>query len=292
MKRVEKYTNESMEEVVIPSRTKKNENIYQQVETEDLDYKIGTNARVIGESENNLINVDKIKEILEKNYHEYPKRSQVKFDVEEEPVELELEKTREYDINTILEKAKEGKEVDYEEERLKKVRDTQYNILKNLNFDNPEEEVEIKSSSAKTNSEILSLINTITENELKDTQSIDPLDILTELKATQSLDPLDILTELKGNDNTALLGANDFTNELETVRLEKKEDTTEVPINEKKLEDSFYSKSMSFNKEDFEDLYDGKDNNWIFKVIAVIIALLLCGGILFFLNSFLNLGWF
>ena len=36
------------------------------------------------------------------------------------------------DINSILEAARQEKEVDYEEERLKKVRDTQYDILKNL----------------------------------------------------------------------------------------------------------------------------------------------------------------
>ena len=39
-----------------------------------------------------------------------------------------------YDINAILEKAKKTQDVDYEKERLKKVHDTQYDILKKLNI--------------------------------------------------------------------------------------------------------------------------------------------------------------
>ena len=139
--RIEKYNNDNVD--YIPKRTHKNEQLYEEIK-ENLS--IGLNANVIGDSSKEM-DIDKIKEILEKNYQDVPKRRSAQIKQEEEIETLdqyELEKTREYDINAILEKAREEKEVDYQEERLKKVKDTQYDILKNLDLDDN------KSSNRRT----------------------------------------------------------------------------------------------------------------------------------------------
>ena len=126
--RLDKYLNETDD---APKRTKKNNELYEEIKHSEIsNLHIGSNAKVIGDNKSQ-IDIDKLKDILEKNYQEQPKRRSVKFELPEEE-EVELEKTREYDINAILEKARAEKEVDYEEERLKKIRDTQYDILKNL----------------------------------------------------------------------------------------------------------------------------------------------------------------
>ena len=53
----------------VGSRTRKNKNLYQEINDDDLEnINLASNAHVIGDNEKN-IDVDKIKEILEKKYH-------------------------------------------------------------------------------------------------------------------------------------------------------------------------------------------------------------------------------
>jgi len=272
--RSEKYYDEDTK--YLQKRTNRNSNLYKEINNSELnDFNITSNARVIGENDSNYVNVEKIKEILEKNYHTIPKRSQVKLVPEMEEVPLELEQTREYDINAILEKAREEKEVDYEKERLKKIRDTQYDILKNLDI---EEEKPNKAADSKTKEELLELINTITENELQKTK----------------LDPLDILTDLKGDDsNTIVMGAKEELKETTKPVPEQQEPEAKK---EKEIDDSFYTNSLSFTQSDFDDFNDLKEevesNKIITRILIIIIAIALIAGIIFFLNSFLNLGLF
>lgn len=265
--RAEKYLNEDTE--YIQKRTSKNQALYEEMNDSELkDITITSNARVIGENEDNSVNVDKIKEILEKNYHDIPKRSTVKLAEETQEENIEMEETREYDINAILERAREEKEIDYDKDRLKKIRDTQYDILKNLDFPQAKEETKPESKSKE---ELLNLINTITENELQ--------------KTKVDLDPLDILTDLKGDDNTVVIGSS-----------EEPKSSLEEAIKTSKIDDSFYTNSLSFSQSDFDDFNDLKDqvesNKVIVRVLIVIVAIAIIVGIVFFLNNALNLGLF
>ena len=294
--RVEKYKNDN--ENYIPKRTRKNEQLYEEIKDSELEnFSIGMNAKVIGENPNQ-IDIDKIKEILEKNYQDPPKRRSIEITKEEESLEqLELEKTREYDINAILEKAREEKEVDYQEERLKKVRDTQYDILKNLDLDDNK----AKASSKKTKDELLELINTIELNEYQKKQKA-------KQQSSDDLDPLDILSDLKGNDGTVVVEAQDFEKEMATfeMKMNTKEEKMELPKEELKvvveedkektsedIDKSFYTDSMTFNKDDFDSFTDvDAKGSVLVKVLIVIIFLAIIGGIVLFLNDFLKLGWF
>ena len=182
--RMEKYyDNHSFTE----SRVSKNEELYKQVNEVDVkSYNPNNNVRVIGDNEN-VIDVDKIRNLLEKNYKEVPKRKPMIIE-DDTDIDINLEETKEYNINSVLEKAKEDKIIDYNKERLKKVHDTQFDILKSLNLDE-EKEPEVKEKDPKEK-ELMTLINTITSKELEKTSNIDPLDIL---------------SDLKGNDNAQVL---------------------------------------------------------------------------------------
>ena len=286
--RVEKYKNDN--ENYIPKRTRKNEQLYEEIKDSELEnFSIGMNAKVIGENPNQ-IDIDKIKEILEKNYQDPPKRRSIEITKEEESLEqLELEKTREYDINAILEKAREEKEVDYQEERLKKVRDTQYDILKNLDLDDNK----AKASSKKTKDELLELINTIELNEYQKKQKA-------KQQSSDDLDPLDILSDLKGNDGTVVVEAQDFEKEMATfeMKMNTKEELKVIVEEDKEktsedIDKSFYTDSMTFNKDDFDSFADvDAKGSVLVKVLIVIIFLAIIGGIVLFLNDFLKLGWF
>lgn len=272
--RMEKYYDESNQ--YIQKRTSKNSDLYREItNTELTDFNLASNAKVIGENESDSVNVDRLKEILEKNYQGVSKRSQVKLAPEIEEEDLELEKTKEYDINTILEKARESKEVDYEKERLKKLRDTQYDILKQLDI-NDEEERESKAADSKTKEELLSLINTITENELQ--------------KTKLDLDPLDILSDLKGDENTVVMGAKEFTEELQVEEEKQKKES------KNKADDSFYTNSLAFTQSDFDDFNDLKDevaaNKIVVRILIILVVIAIIVGTVFFINKFFNLGLF
>lgn len=275
----------------IPKRVAKNRNLYDEMKNTDLDnFDIASNAKVIGDN-NSQIDIDKIKEILEKNY-QAPQRHSLKMDIPEDE-EYVMEKTREYDINSILEAARQEKEVDYEEERLKKVRDTQYDILKNLELEASE-----KETTKKNKEELLELINTINLNEVqnKAKERMEEEDSEEEETETEELNPLNILSDLKGDENTVVAGAKEFNEEMASLEEEKakkeKEEISEA-IDED-VDESFYTNSMSFSKKDFADFDDiDEGGSGIFvKILIVFLVLAIIAGIVLFLNEFLNLGLF
>lgn len=280
-----------------PRRTAKNNELYEEIKKSEIEnFDIGSNAKVIGNNEAQ-IDINKLKDILEKNYQEVPKRRSLKLDIPEEE-EIEMEKTKEYDINAILEKAREEKEVDYQRERLKKVRDTQYDILKNLEVE--QEEPKSKAADERTKEELLDLIQTINLNETQN-KTIKALaeeekeeEIELDEDTNTELDPLDILNDLRGDENTVVAGAKEFENELKEAQ-EKKEKEEIAEALDEDVDDSFYTSSMSFNKNDFadfSDLEESKVSRILIKILIVIVFLAIIAGIVIFLNDFLNLGWF
>ena len=76
--RLDKYLSDTDD---APKRTRKNNELYEEIKhTEISDFTIGSNAKVIGENKSQ-IDIDKLKDILEKNYQEQPKRRSVKFEL-------------------------------------------------------------------------------------------------------------------------------------------------------------------------------------------------------------------
>jgi hypothetical protein len=252
------------------SRLDKNENLYKEINEMDLEkFNPNNNVKVIGDNEN-VIDVDKIRNLLEKNYKNVPKRKSIRIDNIEDD-DIELEETKEYNINSILEKAREEKEIDYNKDRLKKLRDTQYDILSSLDLNNYSKE-EVDPVKTAKEEELMSLINTITSKELS---------------KTSKMDPLDILSDLKGDENTKVLSG---------IEEEVKKAETQELIKNEKLENSFYTTTNAFTQSDFDDFNDLKDDlkstKIIIRVLIVFIAIAFVVGALFFINSYFNLQLF
>ena len=181
--RIDKY-NESRS----MSRVAKNSDLYKEINDSALDnFSVRSNATVIGNQEKE-IDVEQIKKILDKRYNSAPKRKSIRIEPQEEVSRISVDDTKEYDLTKVLEKAKDEKVETYEEIRAKKLRNTQYDILNNLNLD-VKEDTEEKKIDPEEN--LMNLINTITINEAKKKESV-----------KEDIDPLDILTDLKGEDNT------------------------------------------------------------------------------------------
>ena len=260
--RMEKYYTD--QDDVIGSRSKKNSDLYREINNSEIDkFDIQSNATVLTDVKNN-IDVEKIKKILDTRYNDAPKRKSIRVDVEKEEIDEKIDETREYDINAILEKARETKEDDYEKERLKKLRDTQYNILSNLNLSKAENEVETEEEKT-----LINLINTITAREMlnQEKEELDPLDILSDLKEGES-------EEIDEEDKT-----------LPSEQIEPDE-----------IDTSFYTNSTHFTESDFDDFNDLKaevnSHKSLLKFVIVLLVLGFIVGLIICLNIFLDLGLF
>ena len=272
---MEKYTDTHEE---IGQRYKKNEELYQKISDQELDkYTVKTNATVIGDNPVS-IDVEHIKKILDTKYNVAPKRKSIIIPEELEEEHRDVIETKEYDINLILEKAKENENVDYEKNRFKKLRDTQYDILKDLNLDEGKTSNH-NNDDEPTKDELRELINTITQKELEN-------------RKNEKNDDLDLLSDLKGDENTVVL-------EGMKEEIENYSTTNNIaikPTENTELENSFYTTSTSFTQSDFDDFEDlkkevkGHKIILIIVTIAIVIAILFC--IYLLLDNFLGISFF
>lgn len=304
--RMEKYYSEQEPSL---SRARKNADLYKEVNTSELeDFDLNSNVSILGDNTPN-IDLEKIQEILDKKYREEPKRK-TNINIEPLPIEtLDLDETREYDINAILDKARESKEVDYEVDRLKKLRNTQYDILNNLDLEKEKEVIDndITTEQAK----LMDLINTITSKEMAN--EINKKLEEEKDEEPKAIDPLDLFADLKGdNDATTTLGAikEELLEEakknsevIDTKEYEMKEEAIDVtaelkPIVEDKEKDEqfFTTNSLQFSQSDFDDFNDLKDDmkaaKLIIKILIILIVIAFVVGCVFLTNYLFNLGLF
>lgn len=253
--RMDKYT----ETPNLKSRSERNKELYEKIKNADIEkFDINSNATLL-ESDVNTIDVNKIKDMLDRKYRsEYDKKILLERDIEEDE-ENELVITKEYDINVILEKARKDQNVDYDKERLKKVYDTQYDILKNLNIENTEEVEE-------TEENIMNLINTITALEIKHNES-------------SNTTALDLLSDLTDNDTESVYKTMELDKEKISEASLENLDEEDISIEEK------YDDFMELEKE-------LKSNSLAIKLVIIIflIIVFIIGFIL--LNNYLDLGLF
>ena len=264
------------------SRVAKNDELYKQINNSELDnFNVRSNATVIGNQERE-IDVEQIKKILDKRYNSAPKRRSIR--IEERPHEniISDEPTKEYDLTKVLEKAKDEKVETYEENRAKKLRNTQYNILSNLNIEGEEKE-EVKATPEEN---LMNLINTITINEAKKLEEKN--------SNSNDIDPLDILSDLKGDDDTQVYESmeTEVTKITEIKEKENNNQITEVENrNQEKLDNSFYTSNL-FKKNDFEDdnkdFVDDEKIGIGFKILIVLVVVTFLVGLFLFLKSYLK----
>ena len=275
------------------SRTKRNQEIYKSTDMAELSrFKSNANVSVISDAPKE-INIEKIKnyiESLEDGKEE--KRRRLDIDIPEEKEEVvERQEIKNYDINSVLEKARENKEVDYEEERHRSISNTQYSILKSIKIEDEDEDEEEDSLNTEEKT-IVDLIQDIQKNSKKEKDE-EPEDLFKELMGdsddTVVMAPI---TEDEINTNSMKETLADITTDLEKIKepvndqtqellLEKerlkqkhmeeekkKEEVKEEPKEDtdtfaslpsttntskiKTIDKSFYTNSMSFTKTDFE----------------------------------------
>lgn len=254
------------------SRTQRNSTIYDAVKKNMItDFDLNSNVSIITNDTDDIIDVDNVKKYLDNRYREdSPKRKSIELPkLEQEETDLAQEDTKEYDINAIIEKAKKGKNIDYTKERLKKVRETQFEILNNLDLEN-KKETDYNNQQRKLEEENLkNLINTITQLELCNRNS--------EKEFTQKeiKDNLDLLSDLKE------------TKTITKVELEKENnmpDQIETRVLSKVDEEDYQN--------EFADISHSDKGTLVIKIIIFIVILVLIFGAIYIVNNILDLNLF
>ena len=325
--RVEKYDNPE-NNTEIPSRVARNQNLYNELSMSDFsDLKPNDNVKVI-ENTGNRIDLNKIKDYLESNEEEkiQSKSVVVKDDIETVSNDELFYDEKDYDINAILEKAKENKESYYEDEKHKKLRDTQYDILSKIKvYDETEDEEPIEEKVELNTDEktLIDLINTVTKNKtdlLEELKKGSENTIVTSPINEEGNDEIisEAIEESKKEPEKMIFSKDEILKELAPEdtgkdlfkELNSKEEKLEVPVDKKEdifelkemgndeasiknLDKSFYTNSMSFSKEDFEGFDElektVKKNNKMVKLGIVALVLLALATIFIVLKYVLNL---
>lgn len=280
------------------SRVNKNTSLYEDVKRSELSrVNNNTNVRII-EQNGKTIDLEKIRKYInEVNNEPRSKRSVLSIPKEEKTIESKPTPEKVYDINSVLEKARSGREVEYSSERYKKVRSDEYDILSKIKmYEDVKEDIDETPELNTEEKTIVDLINTVTvhkgdlnllEELMGEGETTKP--ISEEQKDLSFKDVIDKETTSESLISEKVMDENtkEFEKTKELVNL--KEKMTDI-------DSSFYTSSMKFNKDDFEgfeELEKSVKKGSFFKVILIIILVLsILASLVIMANYVFNLGLF
>lgn len=250
------------------SRAIKNQDIYNELD----DYTI-TNIKsddnvVVLDSVSKSIDINRVKELLNNNVQNdinYKNSTNYEDDLKIDEDIFNNNEEKIYDINIIMEKAKNNREVNYDIEKYKKIRYDDYKLLEKIkNCYDTKKEIEEKMAK---------IANTLTiehDNNLLSSLSSD----------NEQSKVLSISKEIKS--------ATFLSDELE-----EKEETQ---LNIKTIEQSFYTNSMNFDKDDFEGFEEleksVKKHNVLMIILIIVISAVVIASALIVLKTVFNVNIF
>lgn len=318
--RMDKYSDSN---IAYKSRTQRNKDLYENVKNSSLtDFDVNSNVSVI-EEDAKSIDITKLGKILDEKYNDYsPKRRSIDVPnaYEEEPIiDQPLVDTKEYDINAILEKAKQGKNVDYNKERLKKVREAQYEILNNLDLELKKVEDAKRINERKAEEDtLMNLISTITQIESKNKEEFkkkeaEAIDLFNEMhdddKSPDRENNSDILESkeepakvdkepVKVDKSDAVSDVTKTQKEIRLVVIDPEKEQEKKKESNDEKRDEHVEKTLSkldidlSSYDDFSDISKNDAGTIIIKVVIFVIIIALVIGAVYILNILLDLGLF
>lgn len=232
-------------DVDISKRTKKNQSLYDDIHN-SLNYQDVKQVSNVNE-----ISPAKLSELL-RNQKKVEQRTVKNENINLTPIGDDYDDERNYDIREVLEKAKSdntNNKSDYH-----KLKEEQLTLLKKIES--------YKASKQEQDENLNELLNTIASTKL--------------LKELNDRDlSLDLLGDLKSNDDNTIVGGIDSINKVmhDVPKVQKE--------NEEKneIDRSFYTSSMRFNAEDFDEIQEIKSklnkNNFLMKTFAIIFSIVI-----------------
>ena len=265
------------------SRSRRNQELYQN---------IGTNAKYtnftdVTNSNTTLIDRNRrdysTREDYQKRkeYTSFENKPKVKKELDDFNHLYQDHENRVYDINSILEMAKENRKDKDSMEEKRKLKNTNYNILASLNPEELEKYRKEKQNRNKPDdNELRGLIDTITSKTLAGEISKETgVDLLSDLMATSALDKVPAESAIKqdeSNDKDNIKGK-DILNKEDMVKVEEAKKDYKEPSSDimRDIDKSFYTKSMDLSDKDFFTDEDDDNEKHIPVIVKVLLILIL-----------------
>ena len=252
------------------SRTKRNQDIYNSTNMSELSrIKTNTNVSVISDAPKE-INIEKIKKYinsLNNEQEEKRKRISLEFPQEEEKI-VERQEPKTYDINSVLEQAREKKETNYEEERHRKLNNTGYDILKTIKIKEESKEQEYDDDTTEVLEELNTQEKTIV-NLIQNIQQGSKKEFEPSTSQESNDNTRDLFQELMGdNENTIVMSPIDeeelnnnnikdtllnMTKELEAIKEPSNDLTQELILEKEKLKKKYLGEEKDNEDESVEE---------------------------------------
>lgn len=315
------------------TRVDRNKDLYSFVDMSDLEkIKTNNNVSVISDSGKD-IDLNKIKNYLNAmNDEDKDRRTSIKLETSEEENTQEMPEVKDYDINSVLERARKGREINYSDQRYKKIDEKEYDILKRIKTEVKEEKDDLFDELNTGEKTIVNFINDITQNvpnkkdELfKDLMGdnentvilgVDDLkegsleDITRELENISK--PLNDVTQdlLLEQERLKALIKDDtvdilYVDEMKELSMEDKLNTSQnidikkVEVKEDKndktvnIDKSFFTNSFSFKKSDFfTHEEEDSGSSYYTKFAIAMLIIILITTIVLVLNYVFEFNWF
>ncbi len=304
MRRMDRYNEESNNR---PNRYEKNKELYQDIATNQKYTNItdvtNANAFEINNSNRSYTSRESYQQM--KKYQNVEPVPRVKKELEDFNRLLKNDEKKVYDINSVLEEARKNRQEQDKLESKRKLKNTSYNILADLNKEELEKYREEKKKKIMTpeEEEFTDLINTIASKTLAgEIDKATSINLLSDLMATSVMDKVedksslgleeDLEKEQKQKEQEE--NKEDIENKSKEEADEKTEDLSlskekleeiakkkeELEKNTQKLtgaDNDFYTRSMDLSDEDFEMDDEFKDTGMplILKIIIVVLIIVL-----------------
>lgn len=258
------------------SRVTKNQTLYEDINSQTLSrIKTYDNFKIIDDVPKE-IDIEKIKKYLTSTKEESVERKKIFINPKDDEIIEEKEEPKIYDINSIIEEARSKKETTYEEDKYKKLHNTEYDILKKIEIYNSSKAEKNEPEFNTDERTLIDLINTVTMKKEEEK---------------------DLLSELTGgNENTVVTNPINEEIKKEEVKINEVEPPKKESENISTIDKSFYTNSMNFSKEDFESINELEKevskNTFLVKFSIFLLILLVIGTVIVILNYVFNLRLF
>lgn len=292
MRRMDRYQEENPSRI---KRSDKNKELYQDLAnnpkytnisdvTNSNAYELNTKETTPTPSRENYQQMRKYKD-----FEQIPK---VKKDLEEFNYLYPKKEKKIYDINSVLEEARNSRNEKDELEEKRKLKYTSYNILAGVNLEELAKYREEKKKRGATpeEEEIHELMNTIASKTLAGELSKEAtVELLSDLMATNMLDKVGSPEEIE-NEQAVMVETHEIVVDepSENIKVEdvqelaEKTESTENSSENRKVDKDFYTKSMDLSDADLEMSDDFQDKGLplglkIFIILLIILVLVLAG---------------
>lgn len=178
-----------------------------------------------------------------------------------------------YDINRVLEEAKDLREKDALEKR-RKLNNEKYNILESSEEELAKfkEEAKLRHKPIENEKELEELINTITSKELRNQidDATEKNSLLSDLMATSALE--EVVEPIATKIDDTNITKQEENLDKKVTKLKEKELATEI-------DNSFYTKSLDLSKEDFDDDFEMVKSSKFVSFLKFIFSVILIGAV-------------